>query len=590
MLSFGFIQGLYAAGIFSIATMLFRFIPKAKQYWAAALLLILITPLALGGIWFSLPAWGVSDWDYYFSLHHSWRQNILTHHQFPFWNPVTCGGTAGLGEPEFSVLTPTFLLELIFGIPVGLRLAIFFSVALTGLGAIALAKQLKLSPLAALTAALILSFGSVNLLEIVEGHVNIFAAMWIPWIFWAWIKVYRKELPAFVCGIFLALTFLQGGIYLLMYTALAFLVLPLLTKKPLYAYKVCLIAGVWALGFAAVKLIPVFLWLRQFQDAAYAGATYTLPYIHKILFGRYLHGSEVLPNQGTGWHEYGAYIGITASVLASLGFVIYFRTNRIVRGLCIAAVLALLLSSAGPLLKPAFDHMPWFPRSAISRVILFTIIPVSLLAGFGIDALKKIKFGYILAFIFISISAVELLTFSYQLSEQPFVLPTVVPAVNPAPSPLAFTAHKYTYRTSGGVDYDRTYAAVLAGYGSMNYCSTIGPEPMVRTIHDEEDTGIVSLNEKAGTVEHVDWSPNQITVTGNVTTPTTLILNTNFAKGWFANQQKAVNRSGRVSTDLSTGPFTVVFTYVTPGYLLGLIITLLTIATALYSKVRKLWA
>lgn len=592
-------SGLFAAAILVIGAIGLHWLePRGgalrghtkKQWIAAAVLLVIVTPVALSGIWFSLDQWGISDWDYYFSLHHTYREIILKYHQFPFWNPVTCGGTAGLADPEFSVFTPTFLLELIFGVERGLRLAIFLATAVGGLGILTLNKKLKLPVLAGLVAATAYMFGSVNLLEIVEGHVNVFSAMWIPWVFYTWFRAYRREIRPLWCGLFLAITFYQAGIYLLMYTGLAFLLLPFLTSHWRQAWKINIQVGAWALGLAAMKLIPVFLWLRQFQDTAYASSTWTLPYLHKILLGRYLHGSEVLPNQGGGWHEYGAYIGPIVFTLALLGAT--QLRQRIVRGLLITTIAALLLSSAGPLLKPLFDMAPFLPRSNISRFVLFAILPLSLLAGFGVAYLQKIKrVGTPLAYLLVALVAIDLMTMANALSLQPFTVPPHT-ALAPANPPLEFTALTYDYETPNREKYTRSYAAVLAGYGALNYCSSIGPEPMVRTIHDEGNHGILQFNTtETNNVQLITWSPNKMHIQGTATQKTDITLNTNFAQGWKINKQAATSISGRPGISLPPGQFDLTFTYHAPGFILGLLVTLITTGLAFfYPKVRKLRA
>jgi len=123
--------GVVAAAVFLLGVLGLQFVPRRRVWLAAALLLAVVTPLSLLGYWNSTDLLGIADWDYYFSLHHYYRTIILDQGVFPFWNPYTCGGTAGLGDPEFPVFTPTFLLELLFGIPTGVRLAIVLSVAVS---------------------------------------------------------------------------------------------------------------------------------------------------------------------------------------------------------------------------------------------------------------------------------------------------------------------------------------------------------------------------------------------------------------------------------------------------------------------------
>ena len=124
--------GVTSGVVFGLALLVIFFVVPVS--WQSALLVVLLivsTPLALGGYWFSDGPLGIADWDYYFSLHHAYRHIALYWGEFPTWNPYTCGGTAGLGDPEFPGFTFTYLLEFLFDIPTGVRLAIYLSVATT---------------------------------------------------------------------------------------------------------------------------------------------------------------------------------------------------------------------------------------------------------------------------------------------------------------------------------------------------------------------------------------------------------------------------------------------------------------------------
>lgn len=577
-------QGILAGVIFLVGLFLVRVVPKKYQFLTAGILLVVVTPLAIGGFWFSAGPLGISDWDYYFSYHHVLRQTVLHYHVFPFWNPYTCGGTAGLGDPEFPLFTPTFLLELIFGIPNGMRLAIYLSTATLAVGMLRLAKRLGFNVWGALLTAIGVAFGTVNLLEIVEGHQNILTVMWIPWVLLAWYNAYQaRKAPlnkwTVVTAIFLAFMFYGGGIYLLMYMAFAFIGLMLFSKNKLWAIKITALAGVISLGLAGLKLLPVFLWLREFQDQAYASSAYTLPYLHKILLGRYLHGADVIPLQGSGWHEYGGYIGPFVLVVAGLGVILGYR-RRLTWALFMSTFLAILISSTGPFLKPFFDHTPWLPRSSITRVVLFAIIPISLLAGLGLNKITNArKWAWVVGVIILGVVAIDLMSLTYPLSEQAFVLPRVLSTPKPAPAPIAYSSFEYKTRYQGD-DYTRAYEATLKGYGSLSYCAVLGPEPAVRTIHDEVDKDIISLASKNNAnsgFQLLHWDPNRVLVEVKTATPTEVTLNANYAQGWYANGVPAKENAGRVSTNVSAGTTTVEFTYQTPGFTVGLLVSLITI-------------
>jgi len=586
---FGLRQGAFAGLIFFSGLVLINRLKK-YQWLTASILLIVITPLALGGFIFSKGPLGLSDWDYYFSYHHVIRETVLNHHAFPAWNPYICGGTSGIGDPEFPLFAPTFLLELIFGIPLGLRLAALSSVAIGALGFLFLSKRLKFSVYASLTVALIAAFGSVNILEVVEGHPNIFAAMWIPWILWSWLRAYKTITTGTTalikttipCGIFLSLTFFQGGIYLLMYLSLVFIGFIIFAKNHKRAFLITLMSGLWALGLAAIKIIPVLLWLTQFQDTAYASSANTLLSLHKIFLGRYLHGSEnIIPGQGGGWHEYGAYIGPVALILALVG-TLRIKAKRLPRLLVLSAITAIIISATGPILKPLFDEAAFLPRSNISRFILFAIIPLSLLAGFGLDYIlsSRKKFN-IIAFIITGLVAIDLMSLSYVLSEQAFILPypTRLPAAST--TPLTFTVQDFTTRYNG-VDYTRAYAATRAGYGTLSYCSVLGPPPAVTAIeHTDHDPAFVTSNHADTSIKITNWSPSETSLQVTATQPSEVILNTNYAQGWFVNHQPAKEISNRVGTSVAPGTHQLTFRYKPPGFIIGLVITCLTTIMAL---------
>ncbi len=625
------IPGLLAAAIFVLGVGAIYVLPKYK-WFAAAILLAVITPLALPGFWFSSADLGISDWDLYYTYYHHLHRTITGFHQFPLWNPWMCGGSAALGDPEFPVFSPTFLNVLAFGVERGLKLTIYAATAIGAVGMLMLGKRLKLSVSAALLAAIGVAFSTVNLLEVVEGHPNIFSAMWIPWIFWSWLGAYRAvpslsptnfddlargaglnnvkirmkiwsqnlvglKLQTILCGIFLALAFFQGGIYMLSYTTLAFLVLLVLAPNHKRAFLITLKSGLWALGFAAMKLIPTALWLSEFQDESYASSTYTLPYLHKIFFGRYLHGAGepagIIPNQGSGWHEYGAYIGPFVAALALIGLT-KLRKNRVVRALLTAAVLAILLSSSGPLLKPVFDQVPFIPRSNVSRIILFAVIPISLLAGYGLDSLREnMSRKWLAALVVIACLGIvsgDLFTLAAQLSSQALVLPYPEIPIPPAPNPIAHTSHTYEIRHHG-TDYTRTYAAAVKGYGTAAACNVLRPKNTVRTIHDKENFGPV-LHSNQLSVLQTDWSPNKITTAVRaIRLPTVplaeAMLNTNYADGWWVivsgedAPKPAQNIQGRVGTHLNPGDYTLTFYYRPRGLWVGLAVTALTILGAL---------
>lgn len=558
------------------------------NWWPSIVMCLFIATFLSWPFWFSTGNWGIDDWDYRFSLHESYRQSILQYHQFPFWNPYVCGGSAALADPEFSLLSVTFIPELLFGVVTGIRVSIWLCLALTSLGTLFLSRRLQLSPLAGCLAAIVVTASSGLILKLVEGHETIvFAFMWVPWILGAWVTAYRVQQITWsgtlLTGIFLALTFYQGGIYILSYLAVAFFGLIILVRRPVEALKTTLMAAVWAAGLSAFKLLPVVWWLKEFPDRDFVGSTSTWSYLSAIFLGRYLHGATVLPHQVSGWHEYGAYIGPIVALLSLIGLVSGWRT-RLTRILAIAGLTAIILSAAGPALEPIFQKIPFIPRSNVSRLAFIAVVPLSLLAGQGLEQLSRTRW-HLVPPLLVGLVAVDLLSLAYPIAEQAFVAPLVVPQIAPAPQPLGFTSEDYTFPIEQR-ESPRAYQARVAGYSTFSFCSVIGPVPAV-TPNDLQP--YASLSVPNGEVKVTSWTPNVVTLSYTTPQISQLVIKTNFASGWVANGQPAIPVDGQVGTTVPAGTGSVVFSYHPMWYQLGLVITTLIVllAAILWDKHQK---
>jgi len=300
-----------------------------------------------------------------------------------------------------------------------------------------------------------------------------------------------------------------------------------------------------------------------------------------------LHGADVLPGQGGGWHEYGAYLGPIVIALALLGLV-GWRDSRVVRAAGVGVVIVLLLSSLGPYLKSVFDVVPWLPRSYTSRVVILAVFGLALLTGFGLDALKrwsKTSWIGLLRIILIGLVAIDLMSLVYPLSEQAFVLSDKIGVFPPASAPLAFTRETHRARV-GPVEFDRAYLVTRAGYGTMSYCSALGPKTAVVSIN-ESNSEYVRFGQGEGSVNLMEWLPNRVVVLVKAKKPSTVVINTNYALGWRADGVAAVSVAGRVGAQVPVGERVVTFRYHPPGFMAGLLVSVCTVVLAILFAFRK---
>lgn len=194
----------------------------------------------------------------------------------------------------------------------------------------------------------------------------------------------------------------------------------------------------------------------------------------------------------------------------------------------------------------------------------------------------------LLAILIPGLIAIDLFSLAYPLSEQAFILPINDVQIEPAPKPIAFTTNTYEKRLNG-IDYTRSYLPILAGYGTLNYCTPLSPPASVITAEEKEkDSNIISTSDSSkGTAQLISWSPNTIQVNANISQQADLFINTNYAKGWRMNGRPATELSNRVGATLQPGTHHLIFRYHTPGFPLGLTITTATLSLLVLLSFRK---
>lgn len=585
-------QGVLVGSALAVSFLLLyqlRISPK-KQWLLAGMIIIGCSIMATLPYTYRTGDLGIFDWDYRHSLSHIYQTTIREYHQFPLWNPYICGGTAALGDPEFAVFTPSFLAQSLFGVETGTAIALSLSFTIAGLGALLLAASLKLDPFSALLSCVIILFSSSLMLKATEGHTTIlFAFMWVPWALWAWLHAYRlgenrRQSWVFSCGIFLGLAVLQGGIYILSYTAVAFVVLALLSRNKAHAMRISVYSLLWMAGLTSFQLIPSLMWVKEFPDQAFVGSAYTYKNLWDIFFGRYLQNVFVLPNQLSRWHEYGAYIGYGVFALVLVG-ISYVKSSRIVRVLLFGVLATLVVSSLGPLFEPILIYLKFLPRSNISRLVLFTVLCAGLLAGFGMKRLIS-HFPRSLSIIPVIIAgfiAIDLLSMAYPIAEEGFLISRESEHIPKSPYPITYTTDTFDIRHNGS-DIPRAYSATLKGYGTFSFCSVIGPAPAVTLASDIHNPPAFIQSEQIVQTKLLDWSPNKIIFSYTSPQDTQISINANYASGWRTNYGSIVPNNPHLTVQVPAGEKTVTLHYRPPGMIFGLLVS---IATLLLSIQRK---
>jgi len=155
------------------------------------------------------------DWDWQLTLYEACRVALVEFGQLPLWTPWTQGGVPLWANPEFPALYPPFLLILGLGTDAGLKVWILLHQVLLVVGGYAAGRQAGLGPVASHGAAVAWLCSAFVPGFIQAGHVMYLPLAWLPL---AWVAQQRGAWAW--AGACLALSFLGGGHYLLLYGAL----------------------------------------------------------------------------------------------------------------------------------------------------------------------------------------------------------------------------------------------------------------------------------------------------------------------------------------------------------------------------------
>jgi len=219
-----------------------------------------------------------------------------------------------LGNPQSHFLTPWFLLTLIFGPFIGLRLEIPVYIAIAWSGAYVLARVAGTRPIAALAAAFLFATSSWFYVRVTAGILAMCGFAYLPWVIaGCWVAA-RRHQPRYaaISGAILALSFLECGPYPAVYGLIGIGVLMLsvsVLDRTAYPLRTAIVAGLFTLGFASVKRVPAML-LAAAHGRPTGGAfeVNTFQVLREGLFSpvqNLFRGSS----NGWGFWETSAYIG-----------------------------------------------------------------------------------------------------------------------------------------------------------------------------------------------------------------------------------------------------------------------------------------
>ncbi|MGH7814714.1 MAG: hypothetical protein ACREQI_12020 [Candidatus Binataceae bacterium] len=540
--------------------------------------------LTRGGV----PNFTMNDWDSHMLYHWGPFYTITHFHQFPLWDPYKCGGMPMLGNPESPFLTPFFVLELLLGPVVGLRLSAVAHIAVAFGGAYFLARVLGISKLGAAACAAAFAGSSWFYLRLEIGHTNFLPCAYIPWPL-ALLHLgseRRKLTPAVLGGLIMALIVGEGGTYALpLAAALLALMATLLAiqRRTVLPLVTLVIVGIFTAAFAAVKLFPALAFTGANARIEPPAEVNHLRFVLLELFYRNQNPRMTMNGLAWGFYEYGAYIGVIFGALAVAGAIGRFRSALpwLMAG---AILLAIAVGNFGRYSPWVLIHrLPFYGsmKGPEKWLIPFTLA-IAVLAGYGVDTIREVagRWGPQIAMLIVVLALIDnwLVSTRYlhYIDEGKEMALPVLPVF------------RQVY--AGGPHYiygARMYAAAKADIGVISCYENVRP-----TIGG----GISGFDQPnyrgeqyllgPGTVQLARWTPNALTFSVDALQPTKLIVNQNFDRNWRVVRGRGLLGvyEGLLAVIVPAGKQTIELAYCPRSFRLGLSVT-----TGAFAVLLLLW-
>ena len=321
----------------------------------------------------------------------------LSEGQFPLWRETTFAGAPFAANPLNKTAYPLQWLAALVDAGSHLNIMIFLHVGLAAAGMMCWMRQIGLLPVSAVVAAGLYAFSPRLLAHTGAGHVDlIYALAWWPWVMLAVRRcVVKPDLKAVLRTALFAALMVLADIRLSLFALLAatvysFEVLLRLRPKRGHVMRVFSASAasivILVLLTASVTL-PLLGWSPYLTRAALTPQEAGIFSLEPLMFA-----GLILPQHG-GAVELLAYSGVSALLLALVGLVAMPRKQWVFLGLMGFGALYALGPNGflWPFLVSLAPLLLWFRVPA--RAWFLVVLSVSVLAGWGAEALAKARWG-----------------------------------------------------------------------------------------------------------------------------------------------------------------------------------------------------
>jgi hypothetical protein len=604
-----------------------RLLPGSKLRWVFGVATVLSWLVVLAMIAYELApivtgdrgTLGAHDWDQQESYRYLARKTILAYHQFPFWNPYSCGGHPNWGgfESGSTIVSPWMPFYLLMTLPHAMRVEVFGSALLSAVGAWLLASRFTRSPAARALVVVAFAVNGRWALQIASGHAWHLAYAWTPWVLYFYDRAVAGDASLgpprlrwiVLTGACLALMVYMGGIYPLPQTIIAVAVYGVLlaammrSARPLVVGAAC---GAVSFGLAAPKLLPIIEVLLKHPRLVDSPETLTFGAFVELLTS---HEQDMWSGHAGvsqwGWHEWGMYVGWTVVVCMLLGLVLGRGTRETPLKWTGLLLLSVGFGSFDPHAPwPLLRHLPVFQSQHVpSRWMYPALLALLVVTAAAFERVLR-RTGPLRGWIeLLLVAGVAGVAYDVaQVARQPVqhMFATPMPAVPESTGPFHTEQHMPAALMYQSEWSPPSLPAEMANIGTID-CGTYPafhnyyrdqkgniPGLGAKGLGDPDYKGEVFMADGAGTAAVTSWTPNEVTVQVHGAGPgTRLVLNQNWDPGWSARGAQVAEWHDTVSAVLRGADATVVFRY-RPSTLWPGVVLFLGTCTGLAALARRM--
>ena len=491
----------------------------------------------LGAVLLASRATG-TDWQYFNALSHVVRSSIFHYGQLPLHDPWVCGGIPLAANPQARVFSPTLLFDLLLRPPYSNLLALFVFGWFGAWGMMRLLRDEGISTSGALVGSFFFIHSSWFGLHYAEGHIAFGTMQLLPWVAWGCRWIHRPKCFAVLAGT-LAIMMMDGGIYAVVFSIILSVVMLLTGQIPLAKWwrtggskpLPYLLCGVGAILLMLSKVVPV---TSTFPSREPELDFYSIPLQH-LFFMFYGVEQRLLFNSKAGapygFHEYGCYIGIAASILIVWASVKYSLLKRYWPVSLAAAIFLWMGIGWGAGFNPwhIVHKIPLLNHAHVqSRILLLFILFIAILLGRAYDQRLQ-TFGWSKGTKWLlGILLFEGLFFSNQ--------PIIAQFKKQTPHDWQFSrliTHDRLLVTNPRSQKPGHYS--LINHGAKNcYEPAVHSLPLesVKSYDESDYRGETYLLDGAGTSILAGYTPGLIRLTVDTETSSTIAVNTRNWRGW----------------------------------------------------------